>query len=47
MTYELQSSEARNAGERREIDLLEKDLRDAQTVHYRQTEKITELRERA
>ena len=47
MTYELQSSEARNAGEQREIDMIEKDLRDAQGVNLRQSEKIQELRERA
>ena len=40
MTYELQSSEARNAGEQREIDMIEKDLRDAQGVNLRQSEKI-------
>ena len=46
-TYELEGSEARNAGEQREIDLLEKQQREARDVNLRQNEKINELRERA
>ena len=47
MTYELQSMEARNAGEQREIDVVSKQVRDAQQVNLRQSEKINELRERS
>ncbi len=47
MTYELQSSEARNAGEQRELDMTNDQLRDAQQCKLRQSESINELRERA
>ena len=47
MTYELQSSEARNAGEQREIDMLDKQLRDARDINLRQSDKINDLRERS
>ena len=47
MAYELQSSEARNAGEQRELDMTNQQLREAQQTQLRQSEKINELRERA
>ena len=47
MTYELQSMEARNAAEQRELDVLNKDLREGQQINLRQSEKINELRERS
>ena len=46
-TYELQSSEARNAAEQREVDVTTKQLRDAQQTNLRQSEKINDLRERS
>ena len=47
MSYELQSSEARNAGEQRELDMASQSLREAQQTNLRQSDKINELRERS
>lgn len=47
MIFEIESSEARNAAQQREIDLVSKDLHSAQLQNLSQSDKINELRERS
>ena len=46
LTYEHQSAEAKNAGVQREIDILSKSVQEGRDTNLRQSEKISNLRER-
>ena len=46
LTGELKQGENRNDGERRDLEFVQKQIRDAQQVSLSQSEKMSELRER-